>query len=142
MCVALFLAAFAGHFVGVFTPATEQRLIGNSDTTGPFVYDAAKDGMLVAPQFTRRLGDTLGIHFYEVTIKPGDSIPWHMHPEHIFYVVSGGKAAIYFEGAGRQEWELQEGMGLVNGPVMDAARNIGNTTIKFIVADFYRQEVK
>jgi quercetin dioxygenase-like cupin family protein len=137
-CGAFVLAALTTRFVAAFSPAVQQAPVTASDTTGPFVYDQAKDGMLVAPQLTRKLGDTLGIRFYEVTVEPGDSIPWHMHPDHIFYVVAGGKAAIYFEGAGRQEWDLQPGMGFIHGPVMDAARNIGNTTLKFIVADIYR----
>jgi quercetin dioxygenase-like cupin family protein len=142
ICIALPLATFTTHVASGFYSVTEPHRLIKKDTSSPFVYDPAKDGMLVAPQFTRKLGDTLGIHFYEVTVGPGDSIPWHMHPKHIFYVVAGGKAAIYFEGAGRQEWELQAGMGIVNGPVMDAARNIGNTTIKFIVADIYREDEK
>src|SRR5688500_16586801 len=75
-----------------------------------FNYDAGKDGMLVAPVITRKLGDTLGIKMYEVTAKPGDSIPLHTHPDHTFYVIQGGKAAIYL-GNDRQEWELKPGMG-------------------------------
>lgn len=102
-----------------------------------FKYDAATDGMLVAPGITRKLGDTLGIKMYEVTAKPGDSIPFHSHPDHAFYVIEGGKAAIYF-GKDRQEWELKPGMGFINGAVQDAARNIGKTTIKFLVVDIYR----
>ncbi len=61
-----------------------------------FAYDAATDGMMVAPKMTRILGDTLGIKMYEVISKPGDSIPLHSHPDHAFYVIQGGKAAIYF----------------------------------------------
>ncbi len=102
-----------------------------------FAYDAATDGMMVAPKMTRILGDTLGIKMYEVISKPGDSIPLHSHPDHAFYVIQGGKAAIYF-GSDRQEWELKPGMGFVNGPVKDAAKNIGKTNIKFLVVDIYR----
>ena len=113
----------------------------SADTTTMPVYDAATDGMLVAPGITRKLGDTLGIKMYEVTAKPGDSIPLHAHPDHTFYVIDGGKAAIYF-GNDRQEWELKPGMGFVNGPVKDAAKNIGKTNIKFLVVDIYRPRSK
>ena len=112
-----------------------------SDTTTMPPYDAATDGMLVAPSLTRKLGDTLGFKMYEVTTKPGDSIPLHSHPDHAFYVIQGGKAAIYF-GNERQEWELKAGMGFVNGPVKDAGKNIGKTTIKFLVVDVYRPRNK
>ena len=116
---------------------TSKNQPATSDTTTMPVYDAATDGMLVAPGITRKLGDTLGIKMYEVTAKPGDSIPLHSHPDHTFYVIDGGKAAIYF-GNDRQEWELKPGMGFVNGPVKDAAKNIGKTNIKFLVVDIYR----
>ena len=113
----------------------------SADTTTMPVYDAATDGMLVAPGITRKLGDTLGIKMYEVTAKPGDSIPLHSHPDHAFYVIDGGKAAIYF-GNDRQEWELKPGMGFVHGPNTDAAKNIGKTNIKFLVVDIYRPRSK
>jgi quercetin dioxygenase-like cupin family protein len=101
-------------------------------------YNPKLDGMLVSPELTRKLGDTLGIKMYEVTVKPGDTIPLHSHPDHAFYVVEGGKAAIYFDGTNRQEWDLKPGMGFVNPPVTDAAKNIGKTTIKFLTVDIYR----
>ena len=41
------------------------------------VYDPAKDPMAVAPAFTKKLADTLGIRIYEVTLNPGDSTPFH-----------------------------------------------------------------
>jgi len=118
-------------------PLDSSRDTKSAPSDSTFVYDAATDGMMVAPELTRKIGDTLGIKMYEVTSKPGDSIPLHSHPDHAFYVIEGGKAAIYF-GSDRQEWELKPGMGFVNGPVKDAAKNIGKTTIKFLVVDIYR----
>lgn len=115
--------------------AAEQK---NETDSSSQAYDPKLDGMLVSPEFTRKLGDTLGIKMYEVTVKPGDSIPLHSHPDHAFYVVQEGRAAIYFDGTNRQEWDLKAGMGIVNPPVVDAAKNIGKTTIKFIVVDIYR----
>jgi quercetin dioxygenase-like cupin family protein len=138
--VALCLASCGNQESAETIQSTDTASI-QSAAEDTFNYDAGKDGMLVAPGITRKLGDTLGIKMYEVTAKPGDSIPLHTHPDHTFYVIQGGKAAIYL-GNDRQEWELKPGMGFVNGPVSDAAKNIGKTTIKFLVVDIYRPRSK
>lgn len=57
-------------------------------------YDPALDPWNVEAPFARRLGDTLGIKMYEVTLKPGDSVALHTHPDHTLYVVQGGKVSI------------------------------------------------
>jgi hypothetical protein len=106
--------------------------------TSKFLYDPSKDGGKVFPKGTRILSDTLGVRLYELTILPGDSVPLHNHPDHIFYVIQGGKVALYMNGGERMEGEMMNGEGFVHGPVIDKAINIGNTTIKAIVADIYR----
>jgi quercetin dioxygenase-like cupin family protein len=125
----------------VATTPSQPDTTAQTKTENAFSYDASKDGMLIAPEMTRKLGDTLGFKMYEVTLKAGDSLPLHSHPDHAFYVINGGKAAIYF-GNDRQEWELKPGMGFVNGPVSDAAKNIGKTDLKFLVVDVYRARDK
>lgn len=109
-----------------------------STDTPQIKYDAAKDGMLIAPELTRKLADTLGLKMYELTIKPGDSLGLHAHPDHAVYVLEGGKAAIYFEGSGRQEMDFKPGFAMITGPSADYGRNIGKTTIRMIVIDIYR----
>ena len=106
--------------------------------TSKFVYDASTDGSKVFPKGTKVLADTLGVKLYEVTMQPGDSMPLHNHPDHIFYVIQGGKGAVYVNGGERQEGEMMNGEGFVNGPVLDKGVNTGKTTVKFIVADIYR----
>lgn len=109
----------------------------NSGSSG-FTYDPAKDGLVTGAQFSKKLGDTLGIKFYEMTLKPGDSATLHSHPAHTVYVLQGGQLAVYFDGTNRQVMDLKPGMGFVSGPVTDAAKNIGKTTIKMLIADIYR----
>jgi quercetin dioxygenase-like cupin family protein len=113
-----------------------------NDTPSQPAYDAATDGMLTAGPLAKKLGDTLGVKMYELTMKPGDSAVFHRHPDHAVYVLQGGKAAIYFDGTNRQEWEFKPGMAFVSGPVADAAKNIGKTTIKLILVDMYRPRPK
>lgn len=138
IAVAFFLISCGGQNSNDVTKMADDTTVVDTAAADSFVYDATKDGMLVAPSLTRKLGDTLGIKMYEVTAKPGDSIPLHSHPDHTFYVIDGGKVAIYF-GNDRQESEIKPGLGFINGPVTDAAVNIGKTTIKFLVVDVYRR---
>ena len=101
-------------------------------------YDSAMDPLVVGAKFSKKLGDTLNIKLYESTLKPGDSAPMHKHPDHVYYVVNGGRMALYLEGKERMVMDFKTGMGAVNGPVSDAAKNIGKSTIKMLLVDIYR----
>ena len=116
--------------------------VTNSVTSSQPEYDPAMEPLTVGAAFSNKLADTLGIKLYEFTLKPGDSAALHSHPDHIWYVVQGGKLAISFQGMGRQVLELKPGMGAISGPLSDAGKNIGNTTVKLLVADIYRPRGK
>ena len=102
------------------------------------VYDASKDPMVVGAKFTKKVGDTLDIKMYELTLKPGESATLHTHPDHTFYILQGGKMEVTFQGQGTVVMDLKEGMGGISGPVSDAAKNVGKTTIKMLIHDIYR----
>lgn len=112
------------------------------DTTPEFKYDPSFDGALISPASTKILGDTLGIKMYEIELKPGDSARLHRHPDHAVYVLQGGKLAVYFDGTNRVEIDMPTGGSITNGPVADAAKNIGKTTIKLLIVDLYRPRGK
>jgi len=118
------------------TDSTSPVSIG--DTSSTPAYDPAMEPLTVGEQFSKKLGDTLNIKFYEFTLKPGDSANMHTHPDHAVYVLEGGKLAVTFQGIGRQIMDLKKGMGFISGALSDAGKNIGNTTIKILVADIYR----
>ena len=102
-------------------------------------YDAAMDPMTVeAADITNKFADTLGVKFYEVDIKPGDSVAMHTHPDHLVYVVEGGMTQLMSKGGEWKPVEFKTGMGLVTGPDTHTGKNTGTTTIKLLVADIYR----
>jgi len=101
-------------------------------------YDPALDPWNVEAAFAKKFGDTLGIKMYEVTLKPGDSVSLHRHPDHTLYVVQGGKLAITTEDGDRQVLDLPTGVGLVNSITTHSGKNIGNTTIRLLVTDIHR----
>ncbi len=113
-------------------------VITHSDTSSMPSYDPAMEPLTVGAAFSKKLGDTLNIKMYEFTLKPGDSAALHSHPDHTVYVLQGGKLAVTFQGMGRQIMDLKTGTGFISGALSDAGKNIGNTTIKLLVADIYR----
>ena len=135
----LFIAACNNTPATTATTNTDSTAkVVSGDTTTQPEYDPSKDGLLVGAQFSKKLADTLNVKMYEISLKPGDSATLHSHPDHAVYVLQGGKLAVYFGGTNRVEMEFQPGFGFVSGPVADAAKNIGKTTIKLLIVDMYR----
>ena len=101
-------------------------------------YDPDMDPVKVEAPFLTFHKDTLGIKLYEVTLKPGDSVGLHTHPDHVLYVVQGGKAVITPKDGEPQVSDLPTGAALVFPALTHQGKNIGTTTIKLLVADIYR----
>src|SRR5687767_13124292 len=66
---------------------TDTPAVAASDTSNGPVYDPTKDLLVVGPSFAKKIADTLGITMFEGTVKPGDSMPMHSHPDHAFYLM-------------------------------------------------------
>ena len=101
-------------------------------------YDPAMDPVNVEAAFVTMMADTLGIKFYEVSFKPGDSVNFHTHPDNIIYVLEGGTAEITPKDGETQVVEFKTGMGLVGGPATHKGKIIGTKNLKLLVADVYR----
>jgi hypothetical protein len=115
---------------------------GSADSPLP-TYDPTMEPLLVGAKYSKKLGDTLGVKMYEFTVEPGDSWGLHTHPDHVVYVLEGGKMALFIQEAGKQDTlTFPTGMALISGPLSDSGRNVGSTTIKLLVADIYRPRNK
>lgn len=109
-----------------------------TESTSMPAYDPAMDPVKVEAAFAKVHADTLNVKLYEVALKPGDSVALHTHPDHIFYVIEGGKAEIKLKDTEAQIFDLKAGTGLVLGAQTHSGKNIGTTTIKILVGDIYR----
>lgn len=111
--------------------------------TTTFNYVAAMDPLNVeAANVTNKFGDTLGIKFYEVSIKPGDTAMLHMHPDYTLYIAEGGTLRITPKDGQAQTVEFKTGSGFIFPEGAHAGKNIGTTTIKLVVTDIYRPASK
>ena len=100
--------------------------------------DAAMDPVTVAPGATRVLADTMNIRISEVTVKPGESVAMHSHPDHSIYVAQGGTGEFETKDGTKTTSELKTGMGIVVPALTHAGKNTGTTTLKLIVTEIFR----
>lgn len=118
--------------------SAKTDVVKTEDPSMP-AYDVAMDPMTVEAAFvTQKFADTLGIKFYEVTIKPGDSVAMHTHPDHLIYVEEGALTVITSKGGTPQPVEFKTGMGIMTGPDTHMGKNVGTTNLRMLVADIYR----
>jgi len=139
LCTALVLLVY-GCKESSTTTATDQ-VVSEADQSlsgSTLEIDPLTDPLEVGKEFVQVLSDTLNVQMYLMTMKPGDSVGLHVHPDHTVYVLEGGKLMLYMEGTEAVEMELQSGVGFVSGPLTDAATNIGDTEIQLIISEIYR----
>ncbi|RNI39995.1 hypothetical protein EFY79_01455 [Hanamia caeni] len=151
ICIYFFAVIFFSFLISCNQSATTSEnnngdttsAVTVSDTSSMPAYDPAMEPLIVGAKFSKKLADTLGIKMYEFTAKPGESWALHTHPDHIVYVLQGGKMALFIQAAGKQDTlTFPTGMGLINGPLSDSGKNVGSTTIKLLVSDVYRPRSK
>ena len=106
------------------------------------VLDPSLDPLVIGKEFSKVFSDTLNVQMYEFTMKPGDSVGLHQHLDHSVYVLQGGKLMLYINGTDPVEMEVKSGVGFVAGPLTDAAKNIGETTIKLVLTEIHRPREK
>lgn len=119
----------------------QQKEHVDIEETNRTTYDRNKGAHKVAPEMTKLLKDTLGIVMYELTIEPGDTLPWHEHPYHTAYILEGGTLKIIFEDS-TEEWDFPKGKAVLSAPFGDIAINTGETTIKVLMHEFYSLDIK
>ena len=95
----------------------------------------AQDPVKVGAHVYKKLFENERVRMLEVTFQPGDTIAMHSHPDHIAYVVSGGKLSVWEKGGKPQEVELKAGSPLWFNAVTHAAKNVGTTPVKLAVVE-------
>jgi quercetin dioxygenase-like cupin family protein len=94
----------------------------------------AQDPTQVGPEIYKTILENENIRLFEVHFKPGDKIGVHSHPDHLAYVLSGGKLQLIYPdtsvaidaAAGATFWIPAES---------HAAENIGDTDVRVLVLD-------
>ena len=99
---------------------------------------ADMDPMKVSPEMHKLVKDSLNIRAMIFTAKPGQSAAKHSHPDHVIYVIEGGKGEFTAQDGTKQVKELPKGTVLINPATTHSFKNVGNTTIKVLVVEVKR----
>ncbi|HKM60591.1 MAG TPA: cupin domain-containing protein [Candidatus Bathyarchaeia archaeon] len=70
--------------------------------------DTNMDPMKVASNVYKFINENDRVRVLEVVFKPGDTAKMHHHPEHVVYVLKGGRLKLTSEGK-TQELDLKQG---------------------------------
>lgn len=92
--------------------------------------------MTAAPNaYKKVLLENEKVRVMEIEIAPGDVVPWHSHPNHVIYALTGGKLEITEKGKTATVAEIKAGEAMYMPAVTHTGKNIGETSLKLIVTE-------
>ena len=71
----------------------------------------------------------------EVTFAPGQKIAMHSHPDHLVYILSGGKLILSYPDGTTKDFEGKAGDAIWIPAETHAAENVGGTQVKGLVIE-------
>jgi quercetin dioxygenase-like cupin family protein len=92
------------------------------------------DPLTAAANVYKFINENDRMRVLEVTFKPGDTAKMHHHPQHMAYVLKGGKLKL-LSGGKTQELNLKEGSAVFLEEQNHEATNVGDTIIDLIVVE-------
>lgn len=96
----------------------------------------AQDPVKVAPTAYKLLVDNERVRVLDVTVKPGETIPFHSHPDYSLYVIEGGLARFFSSPADTGvAVELKTGEASWRSAEVHSAKNVGTTTIRVLATE-------
>jgi quercetin dioxygenase-like cupin family protein len=94
----------------------------------------AQDSLEVAPDMYKKHFENERVRVTEVTFQPGQEIAVHSHPDHVAYLLSGGKLSVTTNGK-TEDIEVKTGDVVWFDAVTHAATNVGNTEVRILVVE-------
>jgi quercetin dioxygenase-like cupin family protein len=123
------------------TGTTTVRAIATETTrTAAAARDATSDPATSAPGVYKVLADTLNLRLLEITVKPGESVPLHSHPDYSQYVLEGGTGEFMSKDGTKTSSEIKTGMAVIAPAETHGAKNTGTTTIRIIATEVFRSK--
>lgn len=95
----------------------------------------AQDPMSLNKMYKKVLFENEKVRVMSVVFAPGDMMPWHSHPAHTVYAVTGGKIEITAKDQAPAVIGIKSGEVLYIEPVTHMAKNIGKTTMNLVVTE-------
>lgn len=93
------------------------------------------DPAQVAANVYKVVLDNERVRVFDVHFKPGDKAVMHGHPDHVVYVLSGGRNRLAFPDGTAQELDLQPGMAVFIPAGPHETTNVGKTDVRLLVVE-------
>ncbi len=96
----------------------------------------ADDAVTVAPTIYKVLVENERVRVLDVNVKPGETVPFHSHPDYSIYVVEGGTGR-FFSAPGDTgvAVELKAGAAMWHDAETHSVKNTGKTTVHVVVTE-------
>ena len=95
----------------------------------------AQDPVKVAPAMHKALLDNDKVRVLDTTIKPGEQIPMHSHPDNVIYVVKGGKVRFVDLKGTPTDREMKDNECVFRPAESHAVQNTGSSDIKVLTIE-------
>jgi quercetin dioxygenase-like cupin family protein len=96
--------------------------------------NTAPDPKIVAANVYKVINENEKMRVVRVTFKLGETAKMHHHPDHMLYVMKGGKLNLTSEGK-TQTIDLKEGSAMFMEAQDHEATNIGNSIVDLLVVE-------
>jgi quercetin dioxygenase-like cupin family protein len=96
---------------------------------------AAQEPAVVGPTVYRQSLDNERVRVFEVTFKKGASIAMHSHPDHLAFVISGGKLELTLADGTKNTIEAKPGETFFIPAQAHSAKNVGGTQVRLVVTE-------
>jgi beta-alanine degradation protein BauB len=96
--------------------------------------EARSDPLDVASNVYKLKMENDRVRVFDVTFKTGDKAVMHQHPDHVVYVLEGGKMKLTSEGK-IDILELKGGDAIFLNAQSHEAENIGQSTLELLVVE-------
>ena len=96
---------------------------------------AGQDPVKVGPTIYTKVFENEKVRISNIKFKPGDSIPMHIHPDHVLYVLTPGKLVLSYPDGKSSDFEGKTGDVAWINAESHAAVNTGTTEFNAVVVE-------
>jgi quercetin dioxygenase-like cupin family protein len=93
------------------------------------------DALQAASNVTKPIMENDRVRVFDAWFKPGEKAAMHTHPDHVVYVLNGGKLKLTPSKGKPQEVDLKVGQAIWMDATSHTAENLGKTDVRLLVVE-------
>jgi quercetin dioxygenase-like cupin family protein len=112
----------------------QAERLGRNEETGSGITEKAQEPLKVAKNVYRFIMENDRVRVLGVLFKPNDKAVMHSHPDHVVYVLKGGKLKLTSSGK-TDVLDLKTGQAMFLKAQSHEAENTGKTDVDLLVVE-------